>query len=306
MVDTIVKTQKMLEQVNAFKNAAILSDKEIALLKATIAPYGTPDEQIKLAFHVANQLGLDPLRKQVMVVKIRNNYQVIIGVHGMSAVIAKHPDYRGTISSPVWPGEELVIDSMGHVSHKSHVLDRKGNPVGAWATTVRNYCGYAVNHTSYLRWEDYAKMDSDSWQKQGPWMIEKTARAFSMRTAFPDELYGVYAKEEFNEISEPIQEEVKTKVPATEENVKQMFEDAEEERAIYQADQPKEELPWEKEKTEEEWEEIGLCHKCGYELITYTARNGKTIKQCQMARDSWKKSKDPNASKGHFYKVISE
>lgn len=180
-----------------------LNETDIRLYRETIAPAGTPEAQVKLVFMYAQKLGLDPLRKQIMLIKTgsgeRQQYMIIVGIHGMTALIERHKEYRGVYSAAVYPGETCVIDSIGNVTHTYNPPERLGEikPLGAWASCGRWLGDHTHKSTIYLNFADYVNQYSQSWKQQPGWMIDKTARAFAMRAAFADILSGVYAPEEF-------------------------------------------------------------------------------------------------------------
>lgn len=186
---------------------SLYNEEDIQLYKQTIAPAGTPDAQVKLVFMYAQKLGLDPLRKQIMLIKTgfgdRIQYMIIVGIHGMTALIERHKDYRGLQSAAVYPGETISINSNGDVEHTYDPVSRHGEirPLGAWATCARWLGDHTHKSTIYLNFADYVNPNSNSWRSQPGWMIDKTARAFAMRASFADILSGVYAPEEFGERS---------------------------------------------------------------------------------------------------------
>lgn len=217
MVDIDAKNRSLAKRL---LNTPQFTEEDIKLYKETIAPTGTPEAQIKLAFFYAMKLGLDPLRKQIMITKTgtgeRQQYMIIVGIHGMTALIERHKEYRGIYSAAVYPGEDVIIDSLGNVKHEFKPLERANKllPIGAWATCARWLGDHTHKSTIYLNYKDYVNQYSTSWQKQPGWMIDKTARAFAMRAAFADILSGVYAPEEFGERSLESEEmDLPTRIP---------------------------------------------------------------------------------------------
>lgn len=274
------------------------TEEDFKVIKEIIAPTGTPDTQIKIAIAYAMQLGLDPLRRQVMVIKTSGGYQVVVSIHAVGSLVSQHAEYRGCQSASVYPGEEISIDADGKVSHSYSPLKRAGKPHGAWATAIRQLGSTLVNFTIYLRYDDYAKETSDSWRKQPAWMIEKTARMFAMRAAFPDQIANVYAPEEFGERSVEsgeVRARLTTRVPISGA--------ASPVSMVTDAPPP---LPWTKTIPEEKTKGLGECG-CGAPLTRYTSPKTKlAYLQCTEALKAWEQTKDKSVFEGHHQELIRE
>jgi phage recombination protein Bet len=285
----------------------VTNKEELDLFKGLIAPPGTPEAQIKLAMVYAQKLGLDPLRKQVMIIETYSKglktYQIVIGIHGMGALVARQKDYAGTISSAVYEAERITIDARGMVEHTYDPTKRSGAPLGAWSTTYRMLHGHRIGHTIYLKFDDYVKKNSPTWERMPAWMIEKTARAFTMRAAYPDVLSNVYAPEEFGERSSEQDQEGSLGGRNTFPGDQNPFTPPAQEPAFpseagSEADRAP--LPWEKEVEVAEYKTI--CGTCGSDTVKFFGKDGKWWRQCQVAREKFLKDGDREFSHAHYLK----
>lgn len=208
-------------------------DARIALYSNVIAP-GAPKEQVALIHHYAHALGLDPLRREVMLVSFDRKqddgnwgkqYSVIVNVHGLIKMMSRQHDFAGMASGVVYPGEPCKILPDQSVEHTADIQARNEMgaqaegarrilPIGAWCTVRRMLHGEIVRYTTYLpfvqvagfknEWftDDKGKRSQrrvlrDIWGSRPDWMNEKCAIAFSARKGF-DHAFGagVYAAEE--------------------------------------------------------------------------------------------------------------
>lgn len=170
----------------------VTNESRIALYSNVIAP-GAPKPMVELVYHYAKHLGLDPLRKEVMLIsfdrkkvtKGRNgqkdtevwekDWTVIINVHGFVKIASREKDFAGLLSGVVYPGETCRIKADGTVEHEYDVDDRhelgaakKGAdrllPIGAWASVTRMLHGLPVRYTKYLPFDQVAGW-KDEWEK---------------------------------------------------------------------------------------------------------------------------------------------
>lgn len=271
---------------------------ELALFKALVAPPDTPDAQIKLALQYARNLGLDPLRKQVMIIETtsqgKKNYQIVLSIHAMGALAARQPDYAGINSAAVYEGERITIDARGMVEHTYDPTKRSGAIQGAWATVYRMLHGHRVMHTIWLPYQNY-KRQTMTWDRQGAWMIEKTARAFALRAAYPEVLANVYAPEEFGDRSpEKAEDGALARAAKLAENP---FQPAPE------ATTPQGPLPWEVPATETpNVQSVPICGTCGSETEVVTGKGGKLWRQCSFARNEFLAKGDKDIKNSHYLK----
>lgn len=274
---------------------------DLKLFRALIASPDVPEAQVKMAFQYAKNLGLDPLRKQVMIIettsKGQKNYQIVLSIHAMGALAAREADYAGINSAAVYEGERITIDARGMVEHTYDPTKRTGAILGAWATVYRMLHGHRVLHTIYLKIKDYRRQ-TFTWDQQTAWMMEKTARAFALRAAYPEVLANVYAPEEFgNRSPESAQD---GKLLRTSQLAENPFQPVGETGG---APGP---LPWEVPIPETPVvQSVPFCGTCGSETEVVTGKGGKLWRQCSFARNEFLEKGDKDIKNSHYLKEES-
>ena len=209
----------------------------IRLFCSIIAP-GVPPDVVALVYHYAADLGLDPLRREVMPVEARSknngqwvsSWNIIVGIWAVTKLMSRQSDYAGMRSAVVYPGEKCIIASDGSVRHEYDINERAqlfkarpGDavsdprlclPVGAWATVTRNMQGKERLFTSWMPFHQCAQTVLEDkpnggkvktlrsiWAQRPDWMTEKCAIMPSVRKAFAHKLGRIYAPEEFGALS---------------------------------------------------------------------------------------------------------
>lgn len=206
----VTALEKRQEFVGMIPTIDYVEAKEI--FKKIVAP-GASDSHAALVFHYAKQLGLDPLQKQVMLLKGRalnaetqkweDSYSVIVGVHGIIGTCARQPDFHGIMGAAVYANEDCTIDADQKVHHVQTPSKRTGLPIGAWATVQRVRHGQIVRTTVYVPFDECKQVnESKGGSLRGPWMKMpgtmnlKVAKCQAARQAYADQLGQVYGAEE--------------------------------------------------------------------------------------------------------------
>lgn len=190
-------------------------DREVALIKKTIAP-GTTDDQLALFIQVCSQTGLNPFARQIYAV-VRNEKQrdgswepkmtIQTSIDGYRLLAQRSNEYAGQ-DGPYWydgkkqAWTDVWVESYAPAAARVGVL-RKG---------FQNYL-YAV-----ARFESYVARKSNGepqnlWGKMPEVMIAKVAEALALRRAFPAELSGIYTKEEMDQADTPMPSFTPTPAP---------------------------------------------------------------------------------------------
>lgn len=154
-----------------------LSADQLELVKSTVAKNATTDE-LKLFLYRCQQLGLDPLKPgQIFFVKYGSNPgTIVVGIEGFRARAQRTGRLSGI--------------------KRGVIRDDQGRCIGAWCEVKRR------------DWEDVAREEVSlaeyntqkaMWLKMPETMIKKVAEAAALRMAFPDELGGVYSKDEMDQ-----------------------------------------------------------------------------------------------------------
>lgn len=173
------------------------SREEIDLIKRTVVPQGATDAEFKLLLYQAARTGLDPLSRQIHLVKRSDggggqSCTIQTGIDGFRVVAERTGKYEGQVG-PYWCGadgqwREVWTDSEPPAAAKVGIL-RAGFREVVWG----------IAH-----WAEYAQYTKDGrltrfWSKMGPLMLAKCAEAAAHRKAFPNDLSGIYTHEEMGQ-----------------------------------------------------------------------------------------------------------
>jgi phage recombination protein Bet len=189
------------------------TDENIELLKTTLTGQGTnlTDNELRLFLYQAKQTGLDPLAKQIYVMKAGGKLTFMTSIDGQRLVAQRTGQYQGQVG-PQWCGKDgQWVDVWLADEH----------PAAAKVGVYRD--GFKEAVFGVATWKSYAKENSQTWKQLGDVMLAKCAEALAIRKAFPQELSGIYTQEELEQMPqdrETIQAEPQ---PATEQQVKKMF-----------------------------------------------------------------------------------
>lgn len=171
---------------------------QVDLIKKTIAK-GATDDELRLFLYTAEKRGLDPLAKQIYFQKRKSsrgedNITIITGIDG----------YR------------LAADRTGqYAGNDDPVFDNEDNPRKATVTVYKLIGGVRCPFTATARWDAYYPGDTLGfmWRKMPHTMLGKCAEALALRKAFPQELSGLYIKEEMEQAGPVANEEPKPVKP---------------------------------------------------------------------------------------------
>lgn len=160
------------------------SQDQVELIKRTIA-VGASDDELKLFLFQAQKSGLDPLKKEIYFIKVGGRVQTITSIDGMRLVADRSGSYEGQT-------QPIFYDGDG----KSYDIWLKKEPpfackVGVWKKGFREPL-YAVAIFS-----EYAKQNL--WLKMPSLMIAKVAEALALRKAFPNDMGGIYTRDEMEQ-----------------------------------------------------------------------------------------------------------
>jgi phage recombination protein Bet len=174
-----------------------LTDEQITLIKNTIAK-GSTNEELALFVQTAKRLRLDPFARQIFLVK-RWDSQVNgfvatpqVSVDGFRLVAERTGQYRGQ-TAPQWCGMDGKWTDVW--------LDNKP-PAAARVGVYRE--GFAEPLVRVALYRSYAQTKKDGspnamWAKYPEVMLAKCAESLALRSAFPNELSGVYTDSEMPE-----------------------------------------------------------------------------------------------------------
>jgi phage recombination protein Bet len=191
--------------VEPFVEVFELSRAKIDLIKRTVCPKDTTDDELALFFHECQRRGVHPLDRLVHMTKFQDRQQggakvvFMVSIDYLRAQAEETGEYGGK-DKPVFQGAgELPVQGR-----KVKV------PLFAEVTVYRIVQGQRVPFTGEARWNEFypgAGERGAMWRDKPFLMLAKCAEAQALRSAFPKRLGKLYAREEldrsFNEWESP-------------------------------------------------------------------------------------------------------
>lgn len=171
------------------------SNEQMEVLRKTIASDLTNDE-FALFGQVCNRTGLDPFAKQIYAIaRGTGQYRKVTfqtGIDGYRLIAERTGEYDGQ-EGPEWCGQDGVwvdvwLQKEPPAAARVGVW-RKGRSRPTWGTAL---------------WKEYCQKDrdgkpTDMWNRMGANQLAKCAEALALRKAFPNEVSGVYTREEMEQ-----------------------------------------------------------------------------------------------------------
>lgn len=183
------------------KHDEFFSREQIETIKNVICP-GLTDPEVGLFSEVCKQTKLSPFAKQIYVTKRPtwdaglqrsiDKMTIQTGIDGYRLIAERTGKYNGQ-SAFEWCGADGIWKDVW--------LGTKP-PAAARATIHRS--DWAQPVVRVARWEAYVQTKkggepNSMWAKMGPEQLAKCAEALALRTAFPQELSGLYTDEEMGQ-----------------------------------------------------------------------------------------------------------
>lgn len=158
---------------------------ELQTIQNTIAKGASLDE-LKLFLFQAKRTGLDPFSRQIHLVKRGDTAVIQTGIDGYRTVAERTGKYAGN--------DEPVYE-----------LDAKKQPLKASVTVWKMVEGQRVAFTASALWDEYFPGEKIGfmWKNKPFLMLGKCAEALALRKAFPNDLSGLYVKEELEKVETP-------------------------------------------------------------------------------------------------------
>ena len=171
----------------------LITAEQIGLIQRTIAKDATAEE-LQLFFYDCKRRGVHPLDKLIHFTKRGGKYTPITSIDFMRTRAADTGEYAGSDDAEfVWPP---------NVKAENNNFDTA--PLAARVTVWRLVQGTRCAFTATARWSEYKPDANDfMWRKMPHTMLGKCAEALALRKAFPQQLHGLYAREEMDQADVP-------------------------------------------------------------------------------------------------------
>lgn len=165
-----------------------LDAQRVDLIKQSIMRGASPLE-LGLFLDLCRAKRLDPLTKQIYAIKTSQGWQYFASIDGLRVIAQRSGEYAGQVG-PEWfgPDGEWV-----------DVWLQPQSPAAARVGVLRR--GWSTPMWGVATFKSYGKQ-SPIWGKMADVMLAKCAESVALRKAFPDDLSGLYVREEFRDTDE--------------------------------------------------------------------------------------------------------
>ncbi len=159
------------------------------------------DQEVMMFLSLCRYQHLNPFLKEAYLIKYGSNDPATI-------VVGKDVFTKRADATPTYGGKQagvIVLDKNGEVKEREGALVLPNETlVGGWAKVFIK--GHDTPEYASVSFEEYVGRKKSGeingqWSKKPATMIRKVAVVQALREAFPDRFQGMYAQEEFPEVS---------------------------------------------------------------------------------------------------------
>lgn len=175
------------------------------------------NEELAMLLAISRNLNLNPFTKEVYFIKYGSApAQIIVSRDAYRKRAQANPNYAGTESGVIVQKEDGTVENLDGA-----FKTKKDELIGAWCrvylknTEIPIYV--AVSYDEYVQKKD--GHPNAMWTAKPMTMLVKVAESQALRMAFPSELSGTYAEEEFDikDVTPKVDEKTGVEIPTTEE-----------------------------------------------------------------------------------------
>ena len=163
-------------------SVATMPKDQLELVRRTVAKDATNDE-LALFLYDCERRGIHPLDKLLHFTKRGGKYTPVTSIDFMRSQAAMSGEMAGS-------DDPIFAEVDGKLS-------------AATVTVYRITQGQRFAYAATARWSEYCPDNAPMWKRMPHTMLGKCAEALALRKAFPQQLAGLYSREEMDQADEP-------------------------------------------------------------------------------------------------------
>lgn len=160
------------------------NEPQITLIKNMICRDAS-DNELALFVAQCKRTGLDPLSKQIYAIRVQGRLVIMASIDGLRLIAERTGKYAGQIG-PQWCGEDGVWKDVWLSSNPPAAAK-----VGIVRSDFKEVVWGVATYRSYVK-------QTPIWKSMPDIMLSKCAEALALRKAFPNDISGLYEREEID------------------------------------------------------------------------------------------------------------
>lgn len=172
---------------NALASDDMFSDARVEMIRSQIAK-GAPDDIFVAFLDIAKRRNLDPLAKQISLIKFGGQFTITTTIDGYRAIAEQTGQYVGS-DAPVFTYAGATTPAG------------KKAPDTATVTVHKLINGHAYPFSATVYFEEYST-GMNNWSTMPRTMLAKVAESHALRKAFPAVMSGMYEESEMDQAIE--------------------------------------------------------------------------------------------------------
>lgn len=177
----------VVEGTAAIATGNMFSDARVDMIRNQVA-VGSPDLIFAAFIDIAKRRNLDPLAKQISLVKIGGKWVIITTIDGYRAIAEQTGHYAGS-DAPVFTYAGVITPA------------KKTAPDTATVTVHKLINGQSYPFSATVYFEEYST-NQNTWSTMPRTMLAKVAESHALRKAFPAVMSGMYEESEMDQAIE--------------------------------------------------------------------------------------------------------